>query len=162
MTAIHVEWDERSLHALHAALIAEMGGKRFRTDCADEIQHALAPAVPMLKASLAGMPASGQAHEGEPLRQAVARRIEVRVRLYGKASGAYVIVRKLGMPRGFANAPKRLNQSGWYHPNFGRGRVRQVGRPDWFGRPLEARQPAYRAAVVNAMQAMKRRIERRG
>ena len=79
----------------------------------------------------------------------------------GRAAGVSVKARKSGMPRGFANAPKRINAQKFRHPVFGKDRwVEQVGAPGFFDHPLQRDHVAYRAACVRAIEDMADRISR--
>lgn len=149
------------LRDIATALKYEENGSRLRRQLAKELREAVAPAVADAKGRLMSMGSSGRARHGEPLRRAVASRMQVQARLTGKAAGVKVRARKSGMPRGFANAPKRLNRDGgWRHPVFGNRNVwvEQRGAPGWFDDPMQQRTAEYRAAVERAVKGMADRI----
>ncbi len=148
------------LQALGRALGAEADGKALRRDLAKDMRKALAPAVDAARSELMSMGSHGLPRQGEPLRRAVAKQIKAEARLSGRSTGARIKARKRGMPRGFDNAPKRLNSNkGWRRQVFGRGAwVQQMGRPGWFDDTVARDVARYRAAVVAAMEAAARRI----
>lgn len=148
------------LRDVATALRYEQDGARLRRGLAGELRTAVAPAVAEAKGRIMAMGSHGLPHKGEPLRAAVARRVTVQVRLTGRAAGVRVRVPKKGMPRGFVNAPRRLNRAKWRHPVFGdRDRwVTQVGAPGWFDDPLRARRADYRRAVEQVIGDLADRI----
>jgi hypothetical protein len=149
------------LRDIGTALKYEEDGMRLRRQLSKELREAVAPAVADAKGRLMAMGSAGLAREGEPLRKAVASRMQIQARLTGKAAGVKVRARKSGMPRDFANAPKRLNRdAGWRHPVFGNRDVwvSQRGAPGWFDDPMQERQAEFRAAVERAVKGMADRI----
>lgn len=158
-----MEVDASALKALGAALGAEADGKKLRRDLAKEMRGALQPAAAAAKSSIMSMASSGLYSTGTPLRATIARGVKAEARLTGRSTGARVKATKKGMPREFANAPKRTNSAkGWRRRVFRSDTwVTQMGRPDWFDQPMEQSAPEARAAVVRAMGAAARRITRR-
>ncbi len=153
--------DPASGRRVAAALDAEADGHEWRRELATELHAALAPGVDAARAAVLSMP-GGLPHAGEPLRQAVAAAVTADIRLSGSSAGARIRARKSGMPRGFTNAPKRLNGRGWRHPVFSPDVwVAQRGAPGWFDNTLRPLRPAMRAAAERALQARAQRIARR-
>jgi hypothetical protein len=149
------------LRDVGTALKYEEDGARLRRALTKELRTAVAPAVAEAKGRVMAMGTAGLPHAGEPLRAAVARRVTAQARLTGRSAGVRVRASKKGMPRGFANAPKRLNAAGgWRHPVFGDADrwVDQTGAPGWFDDPLRARRAEYRQAVERAVKDMADRI----
>jgi len=142
------------------ALRYEEDGMRLRRQLAKELRRAVAPAVAEAKGRIMSMGSAGLPHEGEPLRNAIARQVKAEARLAGKTVGVRVRVSTRGMPRGFRQAPRRTNRDGWRHPVFGNREVwvGQRGKPGWFDDPIRARRAAYRAAVERAVTDMSARI----
>jgi hypothetical protein len=147
---IEVEPDATSFHRVARALDAG-----FET--------ALQAAVAEVRGAILGMPSGGFAHAGEPLRAAVAAHIETDVRIGRRSGSARIRALKRGMPRGFHNAPKRLNaRRGWRHPLWGRDQwTQQVGEPGWFDDTLARGRPRYQRVAAHALQQVERRISRR-
>jgi hypothetical protein len=149
------------LRDIGTALKYEEDGMRLRRQLSKELREAVAPAVTDAKGRLMAMGSAGLAREGEPLRKAVTSRIKVQARLTGRSAGVRVRVGTGGMPRGFGQAPKRLNRdAGWRHPVFGNTEkwVSQRGAPGWFDDPMHERQAEFRAAVERAVKGMADRI----
>lgn len=157
--ALGVETHE-GLAALVRALAAEADGKALRKELAKNLRDALKPAAAQAKSGIMGMSSLGRA--GSPgLRSSIARRIRPEVKLGGRWSGARVKAFKTPNLRNFKNAPKRTNSArGWRSPVFGDREVwvQHHGKPDWFDRPLQGRRGQYAQAVLDAMEAMARRI----
>lgn len=161
MTGIEVRADQTSFNRVARALRRESDGRELRADLARNIHTALKPAVGEVRSALMSMASAGLPHVGEPLRQAVAARVRSDVRLGGPAAGARIRVGKTGMPRGFRNAPKRLNSRGWRHRVYGRDVwVTQIGQPGWFDDTLQHGQARYRVAVQKAMEDSAERVAR--
>ncbi|SNY29061.1 hypothetical protein [Paractinoplanes atraurantiacus] len=161
---IGVETDGQALKKVARALRDEEDGKALARDLGKSIRKALEPAVIEARAGIMGMPSMGLPVEGQPLRQAISRRIKAQARLSGRAPGARVRVTKKGMPRGFELAARRTNRrKGWRHPVHGNTEkwVQQIGQPGWFDDPMRRGRPRYRAAVLTAMNEAARRITRK-
>lgn len=149
------------LRDISTALRTEQDGVRLGRDLARRLRQAVEPAVSEAKGRVLAMDSGGLRGDGGSLRAAVAAKVGAQALLSGKRAGVRVRARKSGMPRGFANAPKRLNSDkGWRHPVFGNRDtwVSQVGAPNWFDDPMQARVGEYQAAVRQAVQDMADRI----
>jgi len=144
------------------ALRYEEDGLRLRRQLAKELRQAVEPAVASAKAQIMSMGSAGLAHEGEPLRSAIARQVKAQTTLTAKSAGVRVRVSTRGMPRGFRQAPRRTNRDNWRHPVFGNRDVwvTQRGKPGWFDDPLNARRAEYRTRVERAVSDMAARISR--
>lgn len=155
--------DTDDLRDLARALGAEADGKKLRRELTTNIRKALAPAVAEAKSSILSMTSGGLAHDGPPLRAAIARQVKAQARVTGRSAGAKVRVTKKGMPREFAWAARRTNRSkGWRHPVYGTDTwVSQTGKPGWFDDPMQRNRAMYRKAVREAMAQSARRITRR-
>ena len=158
-----VEVDQRDLRKLVTTLNREADGKELRRDLVDNLKAAVEPAAQAARASILSMSVSGLVRAVPPLRAAVAAAVKVAVRTSGQRAGVFVIAGKTSMPRGFADAPRRLNaRRGWRHPVFGSDVwERQLGKPGWFDDTLDRARPAALRAAQDAMDAMADRIEQR-
>lgn len=169
---VEVTVQQSRLTELAARLSKEADGARLRLELARNLRIAVAPAVAEVKSGAMKIKRSSSngsrpskknqvADSDVSLGAAIARGVTTQVRMKGKAAGVSVKARKSGMPRGFANAPKRINAQKFRHPIFGSDRwVEQVGAPGFFDHPLQRDHVAYRAACVRAMEDMAKRISR--
>ncbi len=161
---IELSTDQQALQALAKRLGAEADGKRFRRELARDLRQALEPAKQEVRSGLMSMSTGSlPTAEGGSLRAAVVKQLKAEARLTGRSTGARLRIRKKGMPRGFVNAPKRLNRKkGWRHQVFGRDVwVQQFGAPDYFDRPTRQHKAQYRAAVLKVMNEHARRLTRK-
>lgn len=157
-----IEVDEKSLTRLVTALDAESDGKALTRDLVRELESVAEPALRAAKASLLGMASHSEQSPG--LRNTVAEHTRTRVRLTGKHPGVSIRSDKVGMPRGFNNAPKRLNSAkGWRHMVFGDANtwVTQRGKPGWFDDTISKFKPAARRAAQKALDDVAKRIDQR-
>lgn len=163
MDHVVIEPDEASFRRCIRALNEEANGTAWQTDAAEEMEEALRPGVAAVKAALfSTMHTTGLPHGGEGLRQAVSSRVKPVVAFRGRRPGAMIRVDKTGLPRGFANAPRRLNDKNWRHPTpSGDVWVTQIGAPGWFDDTLERLRPRLSAAASKALERRARRISRR-
>jgi hypothetical protein len=154
-----VEWrpDHDTFERTARALSAEASGTGWRRDLAAGMNEGLAPGVAAVRAALMSR-GGGPAHEGAPLRPAIA----AEVRVLPLRSGAVIVAEKTPHVRGFANAPKRFNQrQGFRRRAYNRAWVTQLGAPGWFDDPLDRLHPRLRAAALAALEGRARRIERK-
>lgn len=154
-----VEVNQRDLTRLVAALRAEEDGKELSRDLVRRLRDVAEPALKAAKADLMTMGSSSQVLPG--LRTTVTQHTKIRVRLGGRRPGVAIISDKNGMPRGFHNAPKRLNEKrGWRHMVFGEDRwVVQRGKPGWFDDTISRFKPAAQRAAQRALDDVARRID---
>lgn len=154
------EVDERDLTRLVVALNAEADGAGLRRELRAGLKAAVEPAAAAARASILSMGVGGLTRAVPSLRTVVAAAVKTEVRLGVKRAGIAVVVKKHSMPRGFFNAPKRLNaRKGWRHPVFGTDRwVSQRGKPGWFDDTLAKAKPAAVRAAKLAMDDVARRI----
>src|SRR5690242_2323029 len=104
-----VEVDGKQLAKVVRALKKESDGKELARDLVRELRAIGAPALQAVRASILSMSSRSEVQPG--LRTTVARETRLSVRSTGKRPGISIYVRKTGMPRGFRNAPKRLNDA---------------------------------------------------
>lgn len=164
MDFIVIEPDHAKFQKLARALDEEADGKEWARETAIELHAALEPGVSAVRSAVMGMGSGGLPHAGEPLRAAVATGVESIARFDGKRPGARIRAKKTGMPRGFNNAPARLNsRRGWRHPVFGNEEswVTQRGQPGWFDDTLRRMHPALRAAAERVLNNRAKRISRK-
>lgn len=156
-----VEVDEKQLARLVLALRAEADGKDLDRDLARNLRTALEPARDAARAAIMAMPSKSQVVPS--LRAAVAEATVTSVRLSGQRPGVAIRTGKTGMPRGFTNAPQRLNRAkGWRHPVRGTDRwVTQVGAPGWFDDTIEPFKTEATQAAGEALDAVAHRIDER-
>ena len=165
MPPVELEVRADDFRLLARAMRQEADGKRLRRDMVRNLRVAVTPAVNEVRAAVRALPSQSGPRDGAALRQTVAQKVRPEVRLTGRSPGVAIKAKKRGMPRGFANAPKRLNSTrGWRHPVFKTGAwVHQVvTRPGWFDQTLKRRRTRYRVAVTGAVEQMARRIASRG
>jgi hypothetical protein len=153
--------EQESILGVAEAIKYETDGRRLRRDLVKELKRAIEPALPEIRSGLMGMSTAGLGTVSPRLRTAVLRKLTIKTSLSGTPR-VRVSISKRGMPRGFNNAPKRLNRSrGWRHPVFGQDVwVSQRGEPDYFDRPLRQRRDEARQAVQDAVEAMRERVRR--
>lgn len=158
---IEVQADRSSFDRVARALEGEADGARLRADLTDGLHAALEPALGQARAALMAS-GGGLPHAGEPLRQAVAGGLKVEASVGGGVARAALLAMKTGMPRNFANAPKRLNARQFRRQVYGRDVwVTQVGAPGWFDNTTSAGQQRYRVAARRALENVADRIARR-
>lgn len=167
---IQLSVQQNQLTELAARLAKEADGAKLRADLIRRLRTAVAPAVEQVKTGALQIKRSDS--EGRrptkknpvedsavSLGAAIARGVTTQVRLKGNAAGVSVKAKKSGMPRGFVNAPKRINAQKFRHPVFRKTVwVEQVGAPGFFDKPLHGGRLAYRAACIAAMEDMAARI----
>lgn len=171
--AIQLTIEQAGLARIGERLKAEEGGMKLRRQLAARLRAAISPAVAQIKSNAAAMHSQHLTARGEgnlrhklieakavtSLGAAIAAGITAQVRFSGRATGVSVRARKKGMPRDFANAPKRMNSRSFRHRIFGRDVwTVQVGAPGYFDKPLRESRVVYRAACAAELQAMADRI----
>lgn len=162
MPSYEMTVDQRALQHLARAMRQEADGAELRRDLMRTIKKALEPARDDARTAIKQMHSGGLPHDGEPLREAIARRITVQLKFSGRSAGAAVRAKRRGMPRGFEHAPKRTNRQHWRHRVYGRDVwVEQVGSPRWFDDTMKDHRQEARAAVVEAMRDMAKRLKGR-
>lgn len=137
-------------------------GKELRKELAANLRKASQPVRDAARTSILGMSTGGIPHEGEPLRQAIAKRVVVEARLTGRSTGVKIKAKRKGMPRGFEHAPKRLNRDSFRRRVYGQDVwVNQVGKPHWFDDAMRDGRDEWRRGVQEAMEITARRINGR-
>ena len=155
--------DQRAIHVIRDAMTAEADGKALRRDLLREMRSAARPLVPDLQSAVRSLPDVSPAFAEPSLREAVAQQITVGARLTGRSTGVKVAVGTKKDPRGFRFAGRKLNRrSGWKHPVYGNREawVTQTGR-EWFEPTILQRREEMQRAVMDAVEAMARRIAAR-
>jgi hypothetical protein len=158
---IELSLDQLALERVEAALQFEEDGKALKRDLGRELKRAVEPVLPVIAAELMSL---GGALDVQPgLRVSVIHAMSAKVRYSGNSPGVRVAISRKGMPRGFTDAARRINQGAWLHPLWGRAgsAIMQVGVDEFFDRPLRNAQPEMREAVQLAVRAMAERIARR-
>lgn len=155
--------EQQGLQALGRALKDEADGKQLRKELSKKLREALEPIKEEARSNLMGIASAGLS-QGAPLRSAVASQMKAEARLSGRNTGARLKVRRKGMPRGFHNAPKALNNpQGWRHRVYGRDVwTQQVALPsEWFDRATRAHRDDAAEAAMEAVEDMAQRIATR-
>lgn len=158
MDAVGFEPDAASFERVARALADEAPGRQWRDDLSAGMAVALSPGVAAARSAVLSR-GGGAAHEGQPLRQAIAARVHV----VPLSSGATVVAEKTPHVRNFPNAPKRFGQHrGWRRRVYGSSTVVvQVGAPGWFDDTLDNMHPRLRVAALAALEGRARRISRK-
>lgn len=162
MATEYMEVDRASLRLLVAALRDEADGKELKRDLVRGLRAVAEPALLAARAAILAMPSMSVREPG--LRATVAKQTKISVTTTGKRAGVRIRALKTGMPRGFRNAPKRLNaKGGWRHPVYGNREVwkTQMGQPGWFDDTIPRFKPAAVKAAALAMEAVAQRISLR-
>lgn len=155
--------EQQGLADFAKALKAEADGKQLRKDLSKQLKAALDPIKEQAKSNLLGIASAGLTR-GQPLRQTVANQLKAEARLSSRNAGARLRVRRKGMPRGFTNAPKALNNpQGWRRQVFSSGVfVQQIAVPtEWFDRAARDGRKGAQAAAMEAVDQMRQRIIKR-
>jgi hypothetical protein len=159
---IEMQVSAEGIQRLGRALAAEEDGKQLRKELAANMRGALQPAADMAKSNVMSMRSEHGAGGGPGLRQAIAKKVRPEVKLGGRWSGARVKAKKTPNIRDFRNAPKRTQKSGgWRTRSWGGEWRTQIGRFQWFDRAMAGREAHYKQAVLDAMEAMARRVVER-
>ena len=158
---IEMSVSAEGIRALGRALAAEEDGKALRKELAANMRAALNPAAERAKTGIMSMRSEGHT-AGPGLRTAIAKKIRPEVKLGGRWTGARVKAKKTPGLRGFANAPKRTQRPGGFRTKDWNGNWRtQIGKFDWYDRAMAGRDAVYKQAVLDAMEAMARRVAER-
>jgi hypothetical protein len=160
---VELSVDQQRLQEVARALKQEADGKALRRDLLKTLKAVTEATKQEAHSNLMGIASAGLS-EGAPLRSAVASQMKAEARLSGRRTGVGLKVRRKGMPRGFANAPKALNTpKGWRHRVYGRDVwVQQIAVPnEWFDRAARAHQEQAQAGVMEVMEDMAARIAAR-
>lgn len=161
---VTVEPDRESFQRVIAAIKEDQDGKELVRDLRKGFKAALEPAAAEARNNILTMRSAGLPEFETSLRTAIASKVTVDVSLSAKSPRVGIKARRKDMPRGFTNAPKRLNSAkGWRHPLFGDRTkwVQQIGAPGWFDRPMAGRRDQYLEAATKALQAVADRISRK-
>lgn len=162
--------DSDELKRLGRILKTEENGKELRRELAANLRKASEPARDAARSAIMQLSTGGISHDGEPLREAIGRRIVTEARLTGRSTGAKVKAKRKGMPRGFEHAAKRFNRDRFRHPVFKRTTstgqtvdvwVYQDGKREWFDDAMRANRVRWKAAVIEAMNHTAARIARK-
>jgi hypothetical protein len=147
------------IQALGRALAAEADGKALRKELAASLRSALAPAAEVAKGNIMSMRSEHGAGASPGLRTSIAKKIRPEVKLGGRWTGARVKAKRTPNVRGFRNAPKRTQRAAGFRTKSWNGEWRtQIGKFDWFDRAMAGRDDVYKQKVLDAMNAMARRI----
>lgn len=158
-----VRVDSDMLNILGKKMRAEADGKQLRKELIAEIRQAVEPGVAAVQGRLRSIPARGSTSSTPALGTALASKVRPQVRLSGRVTGVAIRIPQTPNLRGFTFAAKRLNRSSWRHPVFGHDVwVDQMSPIEgYFDTTLQADKDKYRAAVLNVVDKMARRLASR-
>lgn len=153
---------EREMYRLGRACRSLEDGKEVRRDITKAAREVLNPSRNAARQAVKAIPSKG--HAGPKLRNAVANKVMVQIKLSGRYPGATLRAKKTPNLRRFRNAPKRLNaRAGWTHPSIEDPTVqrRQIGKPGWFDDTTRRDRGIYRRAMLGVLNAHEKRIRGR-
>jgi len=159
-----IEADVKDLREVAKRLRKISDGKTLRKELVAALKSAAEPAAARARGRVRAIPhRSAQRSVGGSLGAKVASQVRVKAATGGKSAGVRVSVRKRsGLPRGFVNAPNRLNRpAGWRHPVYGGNAwVSQIGEPGWFDEPMREAQPQARREAAEVLAETIRKAAR--
>lgn len=155
--------DVRQLRDLTRRMRQEADGKQLRKDLMAQMRKAGEPLAGAVRANVRGLPSRTPGRRrGGSLRAKIAQRVKVKATAGGKWAGVVVFVaQRIGLPRGFYNAPRVLNRGQWRHPAWGRSNSwvdQQISPAGWFDTPAKAHYKDGREAAKRALDDMARRL----
>jgi hypothetical protein len=158
---INLTLDQLALEYVEGAIAEEQDAKQLKRELGEQLKEAVEPAIPIIRGELMSM--GGSIPVSPPLRLAVSNALTTKVRYSGPAPGVRVAIGRKGMPRGFDDAARKINQGAWLHPLWGRegSAVMQTGVNDFFDGPLQDRVDEMRAGVERAVEQMAQRLAAR-
>lgn len=141
-----------------------VGGKKLRqaasgshgSGVGQRRQERVSRAKPTAKADLAKA-RQRAARRGAGLRETVAAGVKLQV----TAKGVKIIASSAQLPDSQKSLVRRLDSDkGWRHPVFGNRKVwvAERGGP-WFAATIKPKAPAFRAAIVDAMEDVKKQLD---
>jgi hypothetical protein len=159
-----IEADVKDVKEIAKRLRQMANGRELRKALVAALKSAAEPAASRARSRVRAIPhRSASKSKGGSLGGRVAAQVRVKAATGGKSAGVRVSVNKRsGLPRGFTNAPHRLNRpAGWRHPVYGRGVwVVQVGQPGWFDEPMRDSQPEARRKAAEVLKETAQKIAR--
>lgn len=161
--SLEVSIDTNPVRVVGKALRAEADGKQLRKDLVSDLKQAVAPAVSAVQGKLQAIPHTSAVSSSPAMGSYLASRVKTQVKLSGRSSGVKVRIPKTPKLRGFTFAARRLNRTHWRHRVYGKDIwVEQTSPiPGYFDETLKSQQRVYRAAVIEALEKMARRIAAR-
>jgi hypothetical protein len=162
-SSIELSIDQKSIQVVTKALRAEADGKALRKELVADLRTAIAPGISEVQAKLRAIPHESGTRSSPPLGSYLASKVKPQVRMSGRATGVAVRIARTPQLRGFTFAAKRFNRDGWRHKVFGREVWVEQTSPirGYFDQTLGNGKAKYRAAVIQALEAMARRIAER-
>jgi hypothetical protein len=170
---LEVTVDDKAMRELSRAIRQEVDGKQIRKDLIADLRQAVGPGVAAVQGKLRALPHSGTTPSSPALGSYLASRTKVQVKLSGRAPGVKVRIAQTPKLRGFAKAARHLNRAKWRHPvpqpkrkeGTPAGDVVWVDQdspmPGYFDDTLAADRPKYRAAVIDVLQKVAKRLTAR-
>ena|SRR5215467_11406090 len=160
---MEVKVDASDLARVAKVLRGEADGKQLRKELVADLKAAVAPGAAAVADKLRAIPHASASTAKPPLGSYLAARTKVQVRTGGRATGVAVRIQRTPNLRGFTFAAKRLNRDSWRHPVFGSDRWVDQDSPirGYFDDTLSADREKYRAAVLEVLTKLAKRIARR-
>lgn len=156
-----IRWDAKEeMWRLKKAMKEASNGKVLKRELSKKLRQQLRPLVLEQRAAVLRLPSKG--HQGQSMRQMVARKTVGSTRWGGANTGVSVIQRARGMPRGFQMAGRMFNRAeGWNPSTLGGETVHQQMSPSgWFDETAKARRPEIAHAVRQALEDAADKIAR--
>lgn len=154
MVDVHVSYDQQRLQQIIRSLRDEADGKELRKEMTANIRSAAEPAVVEVRTKVLALQ-----HVPSEVKAQVASKVQLNVR-GGKSAGVRAQVSR-SAGRGFKNAARAFNApGGWRHRAWGRNVwfQQQSSNPGFWQETFERKKPQLASAVMDAVEAMARRI----
>lgn len=121
---------------LKRAMAEASNGKAMKRELSKKLRGIMNPLVAEQRARVLRLPSKG--HQGQSMRQAVARQTKAATRWAGRDMGVQIIQRARSMPRDFRMAGRMFNrEEGWHPKTLGGEQLHQQVRPaNWFDAPV--------------------------
>jgi len=163
MAVVEITGDGRELQALARLMRKESDGAALRKDLAANLRVAVEPGVSAVQGRLRSIPHTSAAEPSPAMGTYLAARVKPQVRFSGRKTGVAIRIAKTPRLRGFAFASRRLDRGSWRHPVFGHDVwvEQQSPIPGYFEDTLAEGRERYRAAVLEALSKMSRRLTAR-
>lgn len=163
--SIALSVDQRDIQAVGRMFKAQSDGRKLRAELVANIAAITEPVVSEIRSTLQAVPHDGPSPSDPAMGPFLASRVKTSMRFAGYRTGVSVKMRKTPQLRGFAFASRRLNRRTWRHKVFGKDAVwveQTSPIPGFFDDPFQNKKAEYRAAVMEAVAAMRSRLIRRG
>lgn len=134
-------------------------GKLLKRELSQRIRKLGQPLAEQQRARVRSLPSRG--HQGQSMRQAIARQTKVSTRWGGRNAGVSIIQRARSMPRGFNMAGRMFNRGEWHPTTLAGEMVTQHATPaSWFDQPVLDARPLIGHEVRQAIEDTAAKIAR--